>query len=135
MCMVNTTIKQKWCSYDMLMEIEGWLLWLWNYPFLHVLICYTLIRCEVGIRELPKESALGRLRGSDNVVWTLFVSLWYFYVWYLHLSIDFLSSLVQFLNFDVHPDNSLSVLSIHTRFFPASTVSNIILLLSRNLMM
>lgn len=25
-------------------------------------------RCEVGIQELPKESALGRLRGSDNVV-------------------------------------------------------------------
>ncbi|KAL1832159.1 hypothetical protein DCAR_0102173 [Daucus carota subsp. sativus] len=25
-------------------------------------------RCEVGIRELPKESALGRLRGSDNVL-------------------------------------------------------------------
>jgi hypothetical protein len=25
-------------------------------------------RCEVGIQELPKNSALGRLRGSDNVV-------------------------------------------------------------------
>ncbi|KAL9228651.1 hypothetical protein vseg_004206 [Gypsophila vaccaria] len=25
-------------------------------------------RCEVGIQELPKDSALGRLRGSDNVV-------------------------------------------------------------------
>lgn len=25
-------------------------------------------RCKVGIQELPKESALGRLRGSDNVV-------------------------------------------------------------------
>ncbi|KAI3692047.1 hypothetical protein L6452_31856 [Arctium lappa] len=25
-------------------------------------------RCNVGIQELPKESALGRLRGSDNVV-------------------------------------------------------------------
>ncbi|CAH1453427.1 unnamed protein product [Lactuca virosa] len=25
-------------------------------------------RCNVGIEELPKESALGRLRGSDNVV-------------------------------------------------------------------
>lgn len=25
-------------------------------------------RCEVGIQELPKDSALGRLKGSDNVV-------------------------------------------------------------------
>jgi len=25
-------------------------------------------RCEVGVQELPKNSALGRLRGSDNVV-------------------------------------------------------------------
>ncbi|KAK6776752.1 hypothetical protein RDI58_027753 [Solanum bulbocastanum] len=25
-------------------------------------------RCEVGIQEVPKDSALGRLRGSDNVV-------------------------------------------------------------------
>jgi len=25
-------------------------------------------RCEVGLKELPKDSALGRLRGSDNVV-------------------------------------------------------------------
>nr|AFK39931.1 unknown [Medicago truncatula] len=25
-------------------------------------------RCEVGIQELPKNSALGRLRGSDNVL-------------------------------------------------------------------
>nr|POE99958.1 hypothetical protein CFP56_48944 [Quercus suber] len=24
-------------------------------------------RCEVGIQELPKDSPLGRLRGSDNV--------------------------------------------------------------------
>lgn len=29
-------------------------------------------RCEVGIQELPKNSALGRLRGSDNVV-SLFI--------------------------------------------------------------
>ncbi|KAI7983883.1 Homoserine dehydrogenase [Camellia lanceoleosa] len=28
---------------------------------------YT-IRCEVGIQELPKNSPLGRLRGSDNVL-------------------------------------------------------------------
>ncbi|KAF3671692.1 putative non-specific lipid-transfer protein-like protein-like, partial [Capsicum annuum] len=26
------------------------------------------VRCEVGIQEVPKDSALGRLRGSDNVV-------------------------------------------------------------------
>lgn len=26
------------------------------------------MRCEVGIQEVPKDSALGRLRGSDNVV-------------------------------------------------------------------
>ncbi len=25
-------------------------------------------RCQVGLEELPKNSALGRLRGSDNVV-------------------------------------------------------------------
>lgn len=25
-------------------------------------------RCEVGIQELPRNSALGRLRGSDNVL-------------------------------------------------------------------
>jgi hypothetical protein len=29
-------------------------------------------RCEVGIQELPKDSPLGRLRGSDNVVSLLF---------------------------------------------------------------
>uniref|UniRef100_A0A2N9FMU5 homoserine dehydrogenase n=1 Tax=Fagus sylvatica TaxID=28930 RepID=A0A2N9FMU5_FAGSY len=28
----------------------------------------TLQRCEVGIQELPKDSPLGRLRGSDNVL-------------------------------------------------------------------
>jgi len=27
-----------------------------------------IFRCEVGIQEVPKDSALGRLRGSDNVV-------------------------------------------------------------------
>ncbi|KAH0746987.1 hypothetical protein KY285_008644 [Solanum tuberosum] len=35
-------------------------------------LCYVCLiddaRCEVGIQEVPKDSALGRLRGSDNVV-------------------------------------------------------------------
>lgn len=30
--------------------------------------CFPLQRCEVGVQELPKNSPLGRLRGSDNVV-------------------------------------------------------------------
>lgn len=35
---------------------------------LHHLDSTLFYRCEVGIQELPRNSALGRLRGSDNVV-------------------------------------------------------------------
>lgn len=33
-----------------------------------MLITKDVGRCEVGIQELAKDSPLGRLRGSDNVV-------------------------------------------------------------------
>ena len=36
---------------------------------------FFIRRCEVGIQELPKDSPLGRLRGSDNVVSTMFFLL------------------------------------------------------------
>ena len=39
-------------------------------PFIFTYFCFG--RCEVGIQELPKDSPLGRLRGSDNVVNLLF---------------------------------------------------------------
>lgn len=34
-------------------------------------------RCQVGLKELPKDSALGRLRGSDNVVMLPFFLLFF----------------------------------------------------------
>lgn len=50
--------------------------------YFHLLIFFDdffydcfLGRCEVGILEVPKESPLGRLRGSDNVVTPLFCLL------------------------------------------------------------
>lgn len=52
-------------------------------------------RCEVGIQELPKQSALGRLRGSDNVVRSLRFSttLGCYSFFNFYLILDFLSSI------------------------------------------
>lgn len=48
-----------------------------------IITFFSLHRCEVGIQELPKNSPLGRLRGSDNVVsffCFLNVCVMYFYL-------------------------------------------------------
>ncbi|XP_030937729.1 uncharacterized protein LOC115962986 [Quercus lobata] len=44
-----------------------------NGNVLHYVFVIEESRCEVGIQELPKDSPLGRLRGSDNVVYLLFL--------------------------------------------------------------
>ncbi|KAF6139227.1 hypothetical protein GIB67_040374 [Kingdonia uniflora] len=39
-----------------------------NWNVLHYVCMIMGLSCQVGIKELPKDSPLGRLRGSDNVV-------------------------------------------------------------------
>ena len=103
--------------------------------FPSLLLTFSLWRCEVGIQELQKDSPLGRLRGSDNVVsffyfifsslpshilYLMYVKLLYIWDlkrWKLTLS-NSSSNLLYFSQVGIKMDLSHSCLSLFGKKLP-----------------
>ena len=77
----KTTSVIIFCSFAEIKNHDVCLTFSLNAYFVHAgrLVSMFLIspfcRCQVGLQEVPKDSALGRLRGSDNVVCYIFLFL------------------------------------------------------------
>lgn len=68
MCYGIALLMQKLVLNKCINVIVAWGLIFYSSEGSFDVVALNFCRCEVGIQELPRNSALGRLRGSDNVV-------------------------------------------------------------------